>query len=91
MNNRETLQPLEQRINEEVLRQEAARMLISAQLCDGHVLLEGLPGLAKTRAVRALSRQIEGGKSPHPVYPVSATLGHHRQRDLSGVASENGI
>jgi MoxR-like ATPase len=30
--------------------------LIIALLCDGHVLLEGVPGLAKTTAVKALSK-----------------------------------
>ena len=29
-------------------------------LCDGHLLIEGLPGLAKTTAVKALSDAIEG-------------------------------
>ncbi|MBT7408255.1 MAG: AAA family ATPase, partial [Methylococcales bacterium] len=28
-------------------------------LCDGHLLIEGLPGLAKTTAVKALSEAIE--------------------------------
>ncbi len=36
------------------------RMLIGL-LADGHVLLEGLPGLAKTLAVRALAGTIAGG------------------------------
>jgi len=31
------------------------RLLIGL-LCDGHVLLEGVPGLAKTTAVKALAR-----------------------------------
>ncbi|UYP75509.1 AAA family ATPase [Pantoea dispersa] len=52
---------LEVSINQQVLGQpELVRMLIIALLCDGHVLLEGLPGLAKTRAVRELARHIEG-------------------------------
>jgi len=34
------------------------RMLI-AILCDGHILLEGVPGLAKTTAVTALSQAIK--------------------------------
>jgi MoxR-like ATPase len=33
--------------------------LILALLADGHVLIEGLPGLAKTRAVKSLSRSLE--------------------------------
>jgi MoxR-like ATPases len=61
MNSREKLLQLEQRMNTQVLGQEElVRMLIIALLCDGHVLLEGLPGLAKTRAVRELARHIEG-------------------------------
>jgi MoxR-like ATPase len=35
------------------------RMLI-ALLCDGHLLVEGAPGLAKTRAIKVLSYSIEG-------------------------------
>lgn len=61
MNSREKLLQLEQRMNTQVLGQEElVRMLIIALLCDGHVLLEGLPGLAKTRAVRELARHVEG-------------------------------
>lgn len=61
MTNREKLLQLEQRMNQQVLGQESVvRMLIVALLCDGHVLLEGLPGLAKTRAVRELARHVEG-------------------------------
>jgi len=59
--NREKLLELEQRMNQQVLGQESVvRMLIVALLCDGHVLLEGLPGLAKTRAVRELAAHVEG-------------------------------
>lgn len=61
MNSKEKLLELEQHMNTQVLGQEElVRMLIIALLCDGHVLLEGLPGLAKTRAVRELARHIEG-------------------------------
>lgn len=61
MKNREKLLQLEQRMNQQVLGQESVvQMLIVALLCDGHVLLEGLPGLAKTRAVRELARHVEG-------------------------------
>lgn len=52
---------LEVSMNQQVLgQQELVRMLIISLLCDGHVLLEGLPGLAKTRAVRELASHIEG-------------------------------
>ena len=35
------------------------RMLI-ALLCDGHLIVEGAPGLAKTRAIKVLAESIEG-------------------------------
>jgi len=35
------------------------RMLV-ALLCDGHLLVEGVPGLAKTRAIKVLSHSVEG-------------------------------
>ena len=35
------------------------RMII-ALLCDGHLLVEGAPGLAKTRAIKVISESIEG-------------------------------
>lgn len=61
MNLRDKMLQLEQRMNAQVLGQEnVVRMLIIALLCDGHILLEGLPGLAKTRAVRELARHIVG-------------------------------
>jgi MoxR-like ATPase len=46
-------------LNELVLGQEnLVSRLILALLCDGHVLVEGAPGLAKTRAVKALATLI---------------------------------
>ncbi len=47
-------------LNSEVLGQEKLidTMLI-ALLCDGHLLVEGPPGVAKTRAIKALSDGIE--------------------------------
>lgn len=48
-------------LNSRILGQEAlmSRLLI-ALLADGHLLVEGAPGLAKTRAVKELSEVIEG-------------------------------
>lgn len=61
MNIRQKLLALEAQMNAQVLgQQDLVRMLIISLLCDGHVLLEGLPGLAKTRAVRELARHIAG-------------------------------
>jgi MoxR-like ATPase len=55
------LQRLRDFVASQVLGQERLieRMLI-ALLADGHILVEGAPGLAKTRAINVLSRGIEG-------------------------------
>ncbi len=55
------IQQLKQNITQQIIGQEILvdRMLI-ALLCDGHILVEGAPGLAKTRAIKALSESIEG-------------------------------
>ena len=56
----ESLALLKSRLEESVIGQETLinRMLI-ALLVDGHLLVEGAPGLAKTRAIKALSDNIE--------------------------------
>jgi MoxR-like ATPase len=60
-----SLQPkflrLESHLKSLVVGQERLlnRMLI-ALLCDGHLLVEGAPGLAKTRAIKVLSHSVEG-------------------------------
>jgi MoxR-like ATPase len=52
---------LRDHLNHCILGQEAlVERLLVALLADGHLLVEGAPGLAKTKAVRALSRAIEG-------------------------------
>lgn len=51
---------LEDHLNANVLGQpDLVASLILALLCDGHVLVEGAPGLAKTRAVKALAGAIQ--------------------------------
>lgn len=48
-------------MNTEILGQhELVERLIIAILADGHLLVEGAPGLAKTRAIKILSQAIEG-------------------------------
>lgn len=42
-------------------QREAIRLLVLALLTEGHVLLEGVPGVAKTTLVRALSRCLNLG------------------------------
>lgn len=57
----QALQQLRAHINQQIIGQELLvdRMLI-ALLADGHILVEGAPGLAKTRAINVLSKGIEG-------------------------------
>jgi MoxR-like ATPase len=52
---------LEAHLRQLVVGQEhlLSRML-TALLCDGHLLVEGAPGLAKTRAIKVLSHSVEG-------------------------------
>ncbi|MBJ2146528.1 MoxR family ATPase [Vibrio sp. IB15] len=41
-------------------QQELVKQLMTALLADGHILVEGPPGLAKTRAVKSLADCVEG-------------------------------
>ncbi|WP_444994222.1 AAA family ATPase [Aliikangiella sp. IMCC44359] len=52
---------LKSTLSQQIIGQETLidRLLI-ALLADGHLIVEGAPGLAKTRAINALSKDIEG-------------------------------
>lgn len=48
-------------VNEHIIGQQVlVERLLIALLCDGHLLVEGAPGLAKTRAIKVLTDGIEG-------------------------------
>jgi MoxR-like ATPase len=48
-------------LNEQILgQQNLVERLLVALLADGHLLVEGPPGLAKTRAIKALAHGLEG-------------------------------
>ncbi len=55
-----TIQDLKQRMAQSIIGQESVidRLLIGL-LANGNLLIEGLPGLAKTRAVKALAKNVE--------------------------------
>jgi MoxR-like ATPase len=56
---RETILRFEAGVNEAVVGQEmVVRQILIALLADGHVLLESLPGLAKTRTVKAIAARL---------------------------------
>ena len=61
MSQQEKFGHLEAHLKRLVVGQERLlnRMLV-ALLCDGHLLVEGAPGLAKTRAIKVLSYSVEG-------------------------------
>src|SRR5215510_2212497 len=51
---------IQARVNRSIIGQErVVERLIIALLANGNVLLEGLPGLAKTRAIKSLSQSLE--------------------------------
>src|SRR5262249_9254873 len=51
-------------------KREEIRLVLSALICGGHVLLEDVPGTAKTGLARAIARSIDGaGPSRIPCTP----------------------
>jgi MoxR-like ATPase len=60
MTPRESFQQIAAAMNAAIIGQEtAAERLLIAFLADGHVLMEGLPGVAKTRSIKTLSKLVE--------------------------------
>ncbi len=61
MDVRKEVQDLKQRVSKEIVGQEEiVETLILGLLANGNILVEGLPGLAKTRAIKSLASNIEG-------------------------------
>ena len=61
MNQREHIITLQRYMNTRIIGQPAlVQNLLIALLADGHLLVEGAPGLAKTRAIKELAEAIEG-------------------------------
>lgn len=60
MAHREDIQALGKRIGQSIIGQEAMiERLLLGLLANGHLLVEGLPGLAKTRAIKSLAKNLE--------------------------------
>ena len=69
MSQQQTIQQLKHYVSQHILGQEKLiDSLLIAILADGHMLVEGAPGLAKTRAIKVLSEGIEGN------FPMKKTL-----------------
>ena len=60
MSAHDQIMDLKARMARSIIGQEqVVERLLLTLLCDGNVLVEGLPGLAKTRAVKSLARNLE--------------------------------
>jgi MoxR-like ATPase len=60
MDAHESILELKARMAQSIIGQEqVVERLLLTLLCNGNVLVEGLPGLAKTRAVKALAKNLE--------------------------------
>ena len=58
------VQELESRINRSIIGQaDVVQKILVVFLADGNLLLEGLPGLAKTRAIKSLAKELEASLS----------------------------
>ncbi len=61
MPHREIINQLQAYLEQLVVGQpHLIQRLLAALLGDGHILVEGAPGLAKTRAIKALAAGLEG-------------------------------
>lgn len=61
---REAIERLRKEVERSIIgQQEVVERLILALLANGNVLVEGLPGLAKTRCIKAIARALEAGLS----------------------------
>jgi MoxR-like ATPase len=61
LSHNQTIQTLRDYINRQIIGQgRLVDRLLIALLADGHLLVEGAPGLAKTRAIKVLSEGVEG-------------------------------
>ncbi len=61
MQYRDSLLELEKWLSNQIIGQEKlVNRLLMAVLADGHLLVEGAPGLAKTKAIKSLAEGIEG-------------------------------
>ncbi|NOR56815.1 MAG: AAA domain-containing protein [Sulfurovum sp.] len=91
MTARAAIDLLRERMNEVIIGQEhVIDRLILGLLADGNVLVEGLPGLAKTQSVKALARNIESKFSRIQFTPdLSPTevLGSERLLESDGKSS----
>jgi MoxR-like ATPase len=85
----DSIRDIQARVNASVIGQErVVERLIIALLANGNVLVEGLPGLAKTRAIKSLSRALESEFSriqfTPDLLPSDVTGGEIYRTDAAG-------
>ena len=88
MTAREAIKELLERMNEKIIGQEhIVNRFIMGLLADGNILVEGLPGLAKTRTVRSMAEIIDSKFSRIQFTPDLApadVLGHEHVYEENG-------
>ena len=92
MSARDQVLEIQKRVNQTVIGQERmVERLVIALLANGNVLLEGLPGLAKTRAIKCLSQALESDFSriqfTPDLLPSDVTGGEIYRTDAAGAGS----
>ncbi|MBL4607101.1 MAG: AAA family ATPase, partial [Pseudomonadales bacterium] len=61
MSQRDEILALQEQLSTVIVGQEKlVNRLLVALLADGHLLVEGAPGLAKTKAIKSLAERIAG-------------------------------
>ena len=84
----DTLQPLLRHLSDTVIgAEEPARMLVTALLADGHVLIEGAPGIGKTTLAHTLATSMGGSFKRVQFTPdllPSDLLGYNLYRSAKG-------
>ena len=92
MSARDSILDIEKRVNASVIgQQRVVERLVIALLANGNVLVEGLPGLAKTRAIKSLSKALESEFSriqfTPDLLPSDVTGGEIYRTDAAGAGS----
>ena len=57
---------------------DVIELCLVALLCQGHVLIEDVPGIGKTTLAKAIARSTRLHLPPHPVHARPAALRRHR-------------
>jgi MoxR-like ATPase len=92
MSARQSVLEIQKRVNQSIIGQErVVERIVIALLANGNVLVEGLPGLAKTRAIKSLSNSLVSEFSriqfTPDLLPSDVTGGEIYRTDAQGAGS----